>query len=140
MNVEVKLRDECEAQLEARTEEINELVLRQLQLLAEVDDLDARVKDTHKKLAELRVENKALKQYDPLRMKKNLDASKKKLLKKQRENEHLQKALSESKQVNEKLTHRSNTLLKMLTNIGSATDTVARAASQSEKAAADRAE
>ncbi|MEQ9065206.1 MAG: hypothetical protein RLO18_00715, partial [Gimesia chilikensis] len=50
MNVEVKLRDECEAQLEARTEEINELVLRQLQLLAEVDDLDARVKDTHKKL------------------------------------------------------------------------------------------
>jgi hypothetical protein len=83
---------------EVRTEEIDRLVLRQLELLAEIDELRARLEITDERLAKARAEKKALAQYDPLRMKKNLDASKKKLMKKQQENEHLRQKLSQSQQ------------------------------------------
>lgn len=87
--------DEQADRYEVRTEEIDRLVLRQLELLAEIDELRARLEITDEKLAKARAEKKALAQYDPLRMKQNLDASKKKLAKKQRENEHLQQKLSQ---------------------------------------------
>ena len=53
------------------------------------------MKTLQKDLAAVRGENKTLTQYDPARMKKSLDASKKKLAEKQRDNESLQKALTE---------------------------------------------
>jgi septal ring factor EnvC (AmiA/AmiB activator) len=56
-----------------------------------------RTKALQKDLAEERAEVKALKQFDPLRMKKNLDASKKKLAEKTTAADLLQKSLSKSR-------------------------------------------
>lgn len=54
----------------------------------------SRTKALQKDLAEERAEIKALKQFDPARMKKNLDASKKKLTEKTTAADLLQKSLS----------------------------------------------
>ena len=79
-----------------RVEQLNrELSNRSENLQEEVTSLKKRVKVMQKDLAEERAENKALKQFDPARMKKNLDANKKKLAEKTRGNELLQKSLSE---------------------------------------------
>jgi septal ring factor EnvC (AmiA/AmiB activator) len=56
-----------------------------------------RTKALQKDLSEERVEVKALKQFDPARMKKNLDASKKKLAEKTTAADLLQKSLSKSR-------------------------------------------
>ena len=53
--------------------------------------------EVHTASQRVSAENKALNQFDPARMKKNLDASKKKLTEKQKDNESLQKALKESR-------------------------------------------
>jgi chromosome segregation ATPase len=56
-----------------------------------------RQKSLQKDLAEEREEIKTLKQYDPIRMKKNLDANKKKLAEKTAANDLLQKSLNQAK-------------------------------------------
>jgi DNA repair exonuclease SbcCD ATPase subunit len=69
----------------------------------EKDALKQRIKALQKDLAEVREENKALTQFDPVRMKKNLDASKKKLAEKTAATDLLQKTLSETKKENAEL-------------------------------------
>ncbi|MDO8862285.1 hypothetical protein Q6D67_11275 [Haliea sp. E1-2-M8] len=69
-------------------------------LLAEIDESKQRVKSLQKDLAAVREENKTLTQFDPVRMKKNLDASKKKLAEKTSAADTLQKTLSETKKEN----------------------------------------
>jgi len=74
-----------------------ELHNRSDNLQAEIAELKQRMKALQKDLNAVREENKTLNQFDPARMKKNLDASKKKLADKQRDNESLQKTLTESR-------------------------------------------
>jgi len=63
----------------------------------QITTLKKRVKALQKDLANEREQLKELTQYDPRRMKKNLDANKKKLAEKTRANELLQKSLKEVK-------------------------------------------
>lgn len=87
-----------------RTEQLNrELTNRVEKLQEEVSELKKRSKKLQKELGEERTENKALKQYDPARMKKNLDATKKKLAEKTRANELLQKSANKAKGENAEL-------------------------------------
>ena len=72
-------------------------------LVAEIAELKQRVKSLQKDLAAVREENKTLTQFDPVRMKKNLDASKKKLAEKTSAADLLQKTLSETKKENAEL-------------------------------------
>ena len=69
----------------------------------EISDLKKRVKALQKDLAEVRTENKTLTQYDPVRMKKNLAANKKKLAEKTRTSDLLQKSLNKNKTENAEL-------------------------------------
>jgi hypothetical protein len=66
-------------------------------LAEEVASQKKRLKTLQKDLAEERTELKALKQFDPAKMKKNLDANKKKLAEKTTANDLLQKSLSKFK-------------------------------------------
>jgi uncharacterized protein YoxC len=87
-----------------RVEQLNrELNNRAEKLQEEVAELKKRVKTLQKDLAEERTENKALKQFDPPRMKKNLDANKKKLAEKTRANDLLQKSLNKARGENTEL-------------------------------------
>lgn len=87
-----------EASANKRTEQLNrELTSRGENLQEEVTTLKARVKALQKDLAQEREEHKALKQFDPVKMKKNLDASKKKLAEKTKAADALQKSLGKSK-------------------------------------------
>ena len=90
-----------------RVEQLNrELNNRAEKLQDEVAELKKRVKSLQKDLAEERTENKALKQFDPPRMKKNLDANKKKLAEKTKANDLLQKSLNKAKSENTELEHK----------------------------------
>ncbi len=81
-----------------RTEQLNrELNNRVEKLQEELSELKKKSKILQRELSEERAENKTLKQYDPLRMKKNLDANKKKLAEKTRANELLQKSANKAK-------------------------------------------
>ena len=81
-----------------RTEQLNrEITNRAEKLQDEVAELKKRVKTLQKDLAEDRSELKKLKQFDPERMKKSLDANKRKMAEKQNANEQLQKALNKTK-------------------------------------------
>lgn len=75
-------------------------------LLAEIAEGKQRMKTLQKDLAAVRDENKTLTQYDPVRMKKNLDANKKKLAEKQQANDALQKSLKESQKETAELQRR----------------------------------
>ena len=80
------------------TEQLNrELTSRGENLQEEVTTLKKRVKSLQKDLAQERDELKALKQFDPNKMKKNLDANKKKLAEKTKSADALQKSLAKSK-------------------------------------------
>jgi len=80
------------------TEQLNrELTSRGENLHEEVTTLKKRVKSLQKDLAQERDELKALKQFDPKKMKKNLDANKKKLAEKTKSADALQKSLAKSK-------------------------------------------
>ena len=74
-----------------------ELSNRSDNLQEEVTTLKQRVKALQKDLAKEREQVKQLTQFDPARMKKNLDASKKKLAEKTKANDLLQKSLNEAK-------------------------------------------
>lgn len=91
---ELSRKGSAGANLEQKNRELGN---RSEKLQEEVTSLKKRVKTLQKDLAEERTENKSLKQFDPARMKKNLDATKKKLAEKTRGNELLQKSLNKSK-------------------------------------------
>ncbi len=87
-----------------RLEQLNrELTNRADKQQDEIAELKKRVKGLQKDLAEVRAENKVLTQYDPLKMKKNLEANKKKLAEKTKGADLLQKSLSKSKNENAEL-------------------------------------
>jgi uncharacterized coiled-coil protein SlyX len=80
--------------LEHRNRELGNRSDRQQE---EITKLKQRVKALQKDLAKEREQLKTLTQYDPKRMKKNLDANKKKLAEKTRANEFLEKSLKEDR-------------------------------------------
>jgi chromosome segregation ATPase len=87
-----------------RIEQLNrELTNRSENLQEEVSTLKARTKALQKDLGEAREQIKVLTQYDPARMKKNLDAGKKRLAEQTSANELLQKSLSKTKTENAEL-------------------------------------
>ena len=93
-----------EATKNQRVQQLNrELHQRSDNLLEEVATQKKRIKSLQKDLAEERAEIKALKQFDPIKMKKNLDANKKKLAEKTVASDLLQKSLSKSKNENAEL-------------------------------------
>jgi len=81
-------------QMEQRNRELGN---RSEKLQEEVSSLKQRVKALQKDLASEREQVKSLTQFDPARMKKNLDTSKKKLAEKTKANEQLQKSLNDAK-------------------------------------------
>ena len=101
----------AEGTVNKRTEQLNrELTHRCEKLEDEVATQKKRIKGLQKDLAEDRAEIKALKQYDAAAMKKNLDASKKKLAEKTTANEMLQKSSSKAKAENVKLQQKVSEL------------------------------
>ena len=101
----------AEGTVNKRTEQLNrELTHRCEKLEDEVATQKKRIKSLQKDLAEDRAEIKALKQYDAAAMKKNLDASKKKLAEKTTANEMLQKSSSKAKAENVKLQQKVSEL------------------------------
>jgi septal ring factor EnvC (AmiA/AmiB activator) len=81
-----------------RVEQLNrELTQRCENLQEEVASQKKRIKSLQKELAAERDELKTLKQYDPARMKKNLDSNKKKLVEKTAAADLLQKNLNKTK-------------------------------------------
>ena len=94
----------AEATANKRTEQLNrELNQRSNNLQEEVAAQKKRLKTLQKDLAEERAEISRLKQFDPARMKKNLDATKKKLAEKTTANDVLQKSLNKAKAENAEL-------------------------------------
>ena len=84
-----------------RVEQLNrELTNRGEKLQEEVLNLKKRVKSLQKDLIEEREKVSTLTQFDPARMKKNLDTNKKKLAEKTRANDLLQKSLNKTRAEN----------------------------------------
>ncbi len=93
-----------EASANKRVEQLNrELHSRCENLQKEITTQKARLKTLQKDLAEERAEIKTLRQFDPAKMKKNLDASKKKLAEKTTATDLLQKSLNKSRAENAEL-------------------------------------
>lgn len=87
-----------EASNNKRLEQLNrELNQRCANLQDDIASQKKRLKGLQKDLAEERAELKALKQFDPAKMKKSLDAGKKKLAEKTDANTLLQKAVNKAK-------------------------------------------
>lgn len=87
-----------EATANKRTEQLNrELHQRCENLQAEIATQKKRTKTLQKDLAQEREEIKTLKQFDPAKMKKNLDANKKRLAEKTSANDLLQRSLNQTK-------------------------------------------
>lgn len=102
-------------------EQLNrELNNRSEKLQDEVATLKKRVKALQKDLASERERVSTLTQYDPARMKKNLDANKKKLADKTAANESLQKSLSKTKGENADLQRKVQELESKLAELDAA--------------------
>jgi chromosome segregation ATPase len=87
-----------ESSANKRIEQLNrELHQRCENLQQEITTQKKRLKGLQNDLAEVRAEVKVLKQFDPARMKKNLDANKRKLAEKTAANDLLQKLLNQAK-------------------------------------------
>ena len=97
-----------------------ELNNRSEKLQDEVVTLKKRVKALQKDLAGEREQVSTLTQYDPARMKKNLDANKKKLADKTAANESLQKSLSKTKGENADLQRKIQELESKLAELDAA--------------------
>ncbi|AQA17063.1 hypothetical protein BST95_01370 [Halioglobus japonicus] len=99
-----------------------ELSNRSQNLQDEVTTLKQRIKNLQKDLAEERQQVKTLAQFDPARMKKNLDANKKKLAEKTKANELLEKSLKEARganaEQNQKLKEVRNELAQLKASLG----------------------
>lgn len=94
-----------------------ELHNRSENMKEEVAAMKQRVKVVQKELADEREQVKALSQYDPARMKKNLDANKKKLAEKTGANELLQKSLNKTKAENAELQRKVQELESKLAEL-----------------------
>ena len=111
--------------------------LRQMaQLVGEIAELKQRIKTLQKDLAAVREENKALTQFDPVRMKKNLDASKKKLVEKTAAADTLQKTLSETKKENAELKRKVTELEAKIAEAEAESTEAPASAAKEESAAA----
>ena len=87
-----------EATANKRTEQLNrELHQRCENLQAEIATQKKRSKTLQKDLSQEREELKILKQFDPAKMKKNLDSTKKKLAERTSGNDLLQRSLNQTK-------------------------------------------
>lgn len=102
-----------------------ELHNRSENMKEEVAAMKQRVKAVQKELSDEREQVKALTQYDPARMKKNLDASKKKLAEKTTANELLQKSLNKTKAENAELQRKVQELESKLAELEPASEEVA---------------
>ena len=106
--------DDKSAEIESRNKEIEqlnrELHQRCENLQEEIATQKKRLKSLQKNLAEERAEIKTLKQFDPAKMKKNLDANKKKLAQKTTVTNLLQKSLNKSKTENAELQRKVEAL------------------------------
>ena len=115
-----------------RVEQVNrELSNRSEKQQTEIAEQKKRIKTLQKDLAAVREENKTLTQYDPARMKKNLDANKKKLAEKTKANDLLQKTLKDVRQESAELKAKVGELEAKL-----ADETAAEEAPVAEKDAA----
>ena len=104
-----------------RTEQLNrELNQRSDNLTEKVTTQKKQLKSLQKDLAEEREQIRALKQFDPAKMKKNLDANKKKLAEKTAANEVLQKSLNKSRAEKAELEHKVKELEAKLEQFESA--------------------
>ena len=113
-----------EASANKKVEQQNrELHSRCENLQEEITTQKARNKSLQKDLAEERAEVKALKQFDPAKMKKNLDAGKKKLVEKTTANDLLQKSLKKSRTENMELESKVKELEVKLTELEPAEET-----------------
>ena len=107
-----------EATANKRLEQQNrEMHSRCASLQEEAATQKKRLKALQNDLSQERTEIKALKQFDPAKMKKNLDASKKKLAEKTSANETLQKNLSKSKSENLELQQKVKELESKLAEL-----------------------
>ncbi len=112
-----------------RFEQLNrELTNRSDKLQEEVATLKRRVKDLQKDLAKEREQVNTLTQYDPARMKKNLDTNKKKLAEKTSANDLLQKSLNKTKAENADLQRKVQELESKLPELDAAENTEEEAA------------
>jgi chromosome segregation ATPase len=94
----------AKATVSQRTEQLNrELTNRSEKLAEEAANLKKRTKELQKDLGEAREQIKVLTQYDPQRMKTNLEAGKRKLAEQTSANEALQKALARTRAENTEL-------------------------------------
>jgi len=125
----------AQANANQRIEQLNrELNSRSDNLQADVAKQKQRIKDLQKDLAEERAQVKALKQFDPAKMKKNLDANKKKLVEKSAASDLLQKSLNKSKAENAELQRKLKELEAKLEELEPSEDT--ESTENTEKAAA----
>ncbi len=93
-----------EAATNKQSEQQNrELENRSAKQLDEISSQKKRIKSLQGDLATERSELKTLRQYDPLKMKKNLDSNKKKLAEKAKATDLLQKSLNKQKGENASL-------------------------------------
>ena len=122
----------AEATANKRVEQLNrELNQRCENLKEELAAQKKRLKALQKDLAQERAEIGTLKQYDPAKMKKNLDANKKKLAEKTAANDLLQKSLNRSKTEKTELQHKVTELENRLAQLESTEE-----AEEAEEAAA----
>ena len=105
-----------------------ELHNRSENMKEEVGALKQRIKALQNDLSKEREQINALTQYDPARMKKNLDASKKKLAEKTGANELLQKSLNKTKAENADLQRKVQELESKVAELEPAEETEAEAA------------
>ena len=109
-------------------QQMRELESRSANLQEEIATQKKRLKSLQNDLAEARTEIKTLKQFDPARMKKSLDANKKKLAEKANANDLLQKSANRYKGENAELQRKVKELELQLEAEGSADEEESAAA------------
>ena len=111
--------------IERRNQELHN---RSDNLTAEITTLKQRIKDLQKDLANEREQIKELTKFDPIRMKKNLDAGKKKLAEKTQAADLLQKSLKEVRNDKAELERELKEMTAKLSEIEAVADTTAEEA------------
>ena len=119
--------------LEQRNRELHN---RSENMKEEVATVKSRIKTLQKDLAEERAELAELKKYDPQRLRKNLDASKKKLAEKTTAADKLQKLLNQARTENTQLEQKIKELETQVETLKQEEATPEEQAEQAEQAAA----
>ena len=119
--------------LEQRSRELHN---RSENMKEEVATVKSRIKTLQKDLAEERAELAELKKYDPQRLRKNLDASKKKLAEKTTAADKLQKLLNQARTENTQLEQKIKELETQVETLKPEEATPEEQAEQAEQAAA----